>query len=192
MPLQNVPAPAVAHYSTMQRLQRRAVTRARRGWSQIDPRHLSESWRAVLPLVALGIGDAQLDAAIASTGYGAATLARRREYEFPAAFVDPTAFVGVMDDGGDLTAALYSPIITTKRALAGGASLPAALSVGRGRLDQLAHSIITDTGRAAASVDVASRTAIGYTRMLNPPSCDRCAILAGRWYRWNAGFDRHP
>lgn len=192
MSLQNVPAPAVAHYRTMQRLQRRSVIRARRAWDQLDPRYLSESWRAVLPLLALGIGDVQLDAAVAGTGYGAATLARRHEYEFPAAFVDPTAFVGVMDDGGDLSAALYSPIITTKRALAGGASLPAALSVGRDRLDQLAHSIITDTSRAAASVDVATRTAIGYTRMLNPPSCDRCAILAGRWYRWNAGFDRHP
>lgn len=33
---------------------------------------------------------------------------------------------------------------------------------------------------------------IGYVRMLQPPSCDRCAILAGRWYRWNTGFQRHP
>src|SRR5690606_32784856 len=32
----------------------------------------------------------------------------------------------------------------------------------------------------------------GYTRMLNPPSCSRCAILAGRWFRWNDGFQRHP
>jgi hypothetical protein len=28
--------------------------------------------------------------------------------------------------------------------------------------------------------------------MLTPPSCSRCAVLAGRWYRYNAGFDRHP
>ncbi len=28
--------------------------------------------------------------------------------------------------------------------------------------------------------------------MLNPPSCSRCIILAGRWYRWNEGFRRHP
>lgn len=33
---------------------------------------------------------------------------------------------------------------------------------------------------------------IGYVRMLQPPSCDRCAILAGTWYRWNKGFERHP
>lgn len=34
---------------------------------------------------------------------------------------------------------------------------------------------------------------LGYVRMLTPPSsCDRCVILAGRWYRWNQGFERHP
>lgn len=31
----------------------------------------------------------------------------------------------------------------------------------------------------------------GYIRMLNLPSCSRCALLAGRWYGWNAGFKRH-
>jgi hypothetical protein len=28
--------------------------------------------------------------------------------------------------------------------------------------------------------------------MLVPPSCSRCALLAGLRYAWNAGFDRHP
>src|SRR5699024_3123647 len=32
----------------------------------------------------------------------------------------------------------------------------------------------------------------GYVRMINPPSCDRCAILAGKRYLWNEGFLRHP
>ena len=36
------------------------------------------------------------------------------------------------------------------------------------------------------------KVSIGYVRMLNLPSCGRCAVLAGRWYRWNAGFERHP
>lgn len=33
---------------------------------------------------------------------------------------------------------------------------------------------------------------IGWVRMLTPPSCDRCVLLAGRWYRWSEGFERHP
>jgi hypothetical protein len=28
--------------------------------------------------------------------------------------------------------------------------------------------------------------------MLNPPSCNRCVVLAGKWFRWNQGFQRHP
>ncbi len=37
----------------------------------------------------------------------------------------------------------------------------------------------------------ASPTPLGWIRMLTPPSCGRCAILAGRWYGWNDGFQRH-
>lgn len=32
----------------------------------------------------------------------------------------------------------------------------------------------------------------GYTRVLVPPSCSRCTILAGRHYPYSAGFLRHP
>lgn len=38
----------------------------------------------------------------------------------------------------------------------------------------------------------ANGTPVGWVRMLTPPSCGRCAILAGRWYGWNEGFQRHP
>jgi hypothetical protein len=40
-----------------------------------------------------------------------------------------------------------------------------------------------DAGRAVET---------GWVRMLTPPSCSRCAILAGRFYRWSDGFERHP
>jgi hypothetical protein len=32
----------------------------------------------------------------------------------------------------------------------------------------------------------------GWVRMLNPPSCKRCLPLAGKFFRWNQGFQRHP
>jgi hypothetical protein len=31
-----------------------------------------------------------------------------------------------------------------------------------------------------------------WVRVLVPPSCKRCAVLAGRIYRWSDGFQRHP
>lgn len=33
---------------------------------------------------------------------------------------------------------------------------------------------------------------LGWIRVLDPPSCGRCAILAGRFYKWSDGFLRHP
>lgn len=51
---------------------------------------------------------------------------------------------------------------------------------------------IQDAARGAAGISIAARPRIGYVRMLNPPSCSRCAILAGRFYRFNEGFTRHP
>lgn len=189
---QNVPDASAAHYRRMQELQLRAVRRSRRAWARIDPAHLSASWRELLPLLTLSITEVQEDATTAAAGYSAATLAGRDEYAFPRAFVDTNAFVGVLDDGGDLPSAMYMPVITTKHALAGGLTVRQALTVGRGRLDRIVAGAVRDSSRAVASVDVTARDSIGYTRMLNPPSCARCVVLAGRWYRWNAGFDRHP
>lgn len=60
------------------------------------------------------------------------------------------------------------------------------------RFDQLVGSLIQDAGRTAQSVAVAARPKIGFVRVLNPPSCGRCAVLAGRVYRYSQGFDRHP
>lgn len=58
--------------------------------------------------------------------------------------------------------------------------------------DRLIESITTDAARAAESVAVAVRPDIYHVRYVNPPCCARCAILAGRVYRWSSGFERHP
>lgn len=60
-------------------------------------------------------------------------------------------------------------------------------------LDRLVATLVQDAGRSASSVAVASRPNVtAHVRYLNPPSCSRCAVLAGRVYRWSDGFQRHP
>lgn len=60
-------------------------------------------------------------------------------------------------------------------------------------VEQLIASEIQDAGRTASQVEFVSRPDWqNYVRMLNPPSCARCAILAGRIYRDLDHFDRHP
>lgn len=58
--------------------------------------------------------------------------------------------------------------------------------------ERLVAGLVQDSGRAAEQVAVTARPRIGYVRYLNPPSCSRCAILAGRIYRYSEGFLRHP
>lgn len=52
---------------------------------------------------------------------------------------------------------------------------------------------LQDVARSAFSLGMTARPAVeGYVRVLNPPSCSRCAALAGKFFRWNDGFQRHP
>lgn len=60
------------------------------------------------------------------------------------------------------------------------------------QFNQLVSSLAQDSGRAAQSVAIAARPNIGHVRHLSPPSCSRCAVLAGRVYRYSTGFQRHP
>lgn len=60
-------------------------------------------------------------------------------------------------------------------------------------VERLIASEVQDAGRAASQVEFVSRPDWqNYVRMLTPPSCPRCAILAGRIYRDLEGFARHP
>lgn len=60
------------------------------------------------------------------------------------------------------------------------------------RFARLTSSLVQDAGRAAQGVDVATRPRVRFVRHLNLPSCSRCAVLAGRVYRYSEGFQRHP
>lgn len=60
-------------------------------------------------------------------------------------------------------------------------------------LERLILSEVADAGRTASQVEFVARPDWqNYVRMLTPPSCARCAILAGRIYRDLDAFQRHP
>jgi hypothetical protein len=74
-------------------------------------------------------------------------------------------------------------------------SAPSVLDdVDRGyQFDRIVASLVNDAGRSAMGVFTTSRARqYGNIRTLTPPSCSRCAVLAGRFYRWSDGFQRHP
>lgn len=59
-------------------------------------------------------------------------------------------------------------------------------------VDRMVESIVQDAARVAESVAGAVRPNIYHVRYVSPPCCGRCAVLAGRVYRWSDGFLRHP
>ena len=187
-----VPKAAVAHYKAMQRLQALVVLAAAELWAETSLTDLSGSWAAQIPLLTPILAGVQVKAAEAGAAYGGAVLAGQGLYEAPAHFVDPSAFAGVASDGRSLEGLLYAPIPHAKTLIAGGMAPAQAVEQGGKFLTTLVRTQVADAGRGAAGVDTATRRGVGYVRMLNPPSCPRCSILAGKFFRWNAGFDRHP
>lgn len=101
----------------------------------------------------------------------------------------PEGFAGVASDGRDLSSLTYGAVVRARTAEA--TTLSERLSVGSRFLDLVAQTQIQDAARAASSVAVASREGIGWVRVVNPPCCKRCAVLAGRVYRYSQGFQRH-
>ena len=188
----STPETAVKHYRAMLRLQRSARAAAAVAWSSLSAAYLSESWDSASPALVRAVSRLQLDAATRGAGYGGNTLADQGLYEAPEAWVDPSSLAGVSSRGASLGAALYSAIPHTKDLISGGMPERVALARGREVLQMSAAAQVADAGRTAAGLDTFARPRVGYVRMLNPPSCSRCSVLAGRFYRNNEGFRRHP
>lgn len=187
-----IPEAAVAHYKQMQRLQGLVVLAGAQLWGEVSLTDLSGSWAAQVPLLVPVLTGVQVKAAAAGASYGAATLAEQGLYEAPQHFVNPQAFGGIASDGRSLEGLLYGAVPHVKTLIAGGMDPAQALDQGGKFLTTLTRTQVADAGRGAAGVDTATKRQVAYVRMLNPPSCSRCSILAGRVYRWNAGFQRHP
>lgn len=104
--------------------------------------------------------------------------------------VDPLAFVSDTDlvmselDKG-MTAYAY-------RRAAGVPEHYARYS-GASRLIRTARTMAQDSGREAVGVGIAASPSLGgYYRFGVGENCERCAVLFGKWYAWDADFDRHP
>lgn len=155
---------ALDHYERQQRLTAAALVAVRRRkWTDV---------RSIALIVALfqqrAVEDAlaSIDPMLAEQGLDA-PLGHR---------VDARQLAGTASDGRPLVSLFQQ------------AASPDALAL-------MVATQIQDAARGAAGLSIGLRGhggRIGWIRMLNPPSCSRCAILAGKFYRHNQGFARHP
>lgn len=186
------PAAATEHDRRMRLLALQALKVSRHAWRNLSLVDLDRSWAEASAELLVGMQQLMTSAAAEGASFGAMALAQQGAYVPPAGFVNPSAFAQAAPDGRPLDSLLRSPVIRTKELIGAGMMPEQALVAGGKSLDRMTRTVISDTARGAASVDVAARKGVGGIRMLNPPSCARCAVLAGRYYRWNAGFLRHP
>src|SRR5690606_21736999 len=184
---------ALDHYRRRRRLVEEVARAARQTWRQVDRGDIAGSWLALLPRLLAAVMGAQPAAAQPADDYLAAVLAAQGTAPARAGALVPSALVGVAADGRALDTLLYQPAIAAKAALAEGATVPRAMAAGQATLDMIVRTQVADAGRVADQVALtARREATGYVRMVVGAACARCIILAGRWYRWSAGFQRHP
>lgn len=180
------------HYAGMQLLDADAILLVRRAWNSIDRGDIVASWDAATARILLAFTQLQLAAAVAGADYVDKTLLAQGIRSSPDGEVVPGSLIGAASDGRPLDSLLRAPIDVVANRLDEGIGIDDAMDAGRQSVERIAHTQIGDAGRVAAGVDIATRDGIGWTRMLNPPSCSRCVVLAGKFYRWNDGFDRHP
>ncbi|NUP49000.1 MAG: hypothetical protein HOW97_17095 [Catenulispora sp.] len=173
---------------------RSATERTAAAWSGLNPADLSGSWAAFAgPAMVRTVAAAQRFAAAGATAYVSAAVDAQGGDPASEAEVSATAFSGTAADGRSLGGLLYEPVIKAKMAIASGLPVLESLARAGSEVSMLVSTEVADAGREAAGAAMAAtRSVHGYVRMVSGSACSRCIILAGRHYRWNASFLRHP
>lgn len=194
MTVQQLPRAAVRYQTAQTREIAAALAAIRRQWRRMSVRDIDAAWRHVGPMVlsvALTAQDAvsaqvpaYMSAVLRETGQAAA--------DDPAAAARPAALVGATGDGRTVRGFVDQVPIQAKVRIRDGLPPGVALRQAGLALQAGMATILSDTARQAEVVETAVRPVTGYVRMLQIPSCSRCVVLAGRRYKTNQGFERHP
>ncbi len=185
---------ALSLYEEQERIVRAAVQAAASLFNLLDPAAFTASWvrDKIGDRLFLTVARAQELAAMAADVYTGSILSEAGVPPAPEAAVLPRSLAGIASDGRPLEGLLLSPLITASIAVAGGATPTLAKARGVSSLARIVDTQVSDAGRTATSLGIVTRPKVGYVRLVNPGACDRCVILAGRFYRWSDGFLRHP
>lgn len=198
-----VPQAASSHYADQQARKIAALLLIRRLWSQLRAGgNWSEQFTATVgPRIVAVLAESQLATARRADRYAADVINELDlgERATPG-LIRPEAFAGIAGDGRPVDGLVGVAVSVAGQAYnaapadtAPETSARLALETGGRWLEMAASTALADTMRAVTSTAITSRPWVtGYTRMLKPPSCSRCAILAGKFFLYNAGFDRHP
>lgn len=170
-----------------------ALAAVRRQWRRMGP-EFDSSYRMIAPtLLAITVtaqerlaaqGQAYVPAVLAETG-------QTRAVE-PVARVRTAPLVGVAGDGRPVESLLEQATVHARVAVSRGASSAQALESAGKWLNLAVGTVLADTLRQSEALAMGVRPVGGYVRMVQSGACSRCVVLAGKWFRKNQGFERHP
>ena len=144
-----------------------------------------EEWQTAMPglvgLAAVG----RVNGAAAGASFAADLLGSQ-------VGVTPTTWGASASDGRPMAGLLYSAVARGRSLYGSGLSDAQIVEKSGGWLATLVRGQVMDAGRSASVVVTAATHGAGWIRYVSPPCCQRCAVLAGKWFRWNEGFQRHP
>lgn len=182
-------AMAVDFYRRQALTSQAAARRVQERFRGVDVGNLREWVEAHSDELIVPILDGQAEAAGRAAAYVAAQSGVQN-VATPEFDVNPLMFT---TDPDALASMTYSAaVIAPKQAAAAGLSPVLAGRVAARRLVRLASTAVADAGREATQASLVTSGHQGYVRMLQLPSCRDCAVQAGKFFKWNAGFQRHP
>lgn len=193
MSIAGVMKEADRHKRTTEELTSAAFARAGTAWKRVNPGSIVSSWQALSIGVVGAVMIAQSETIISNEDY--------LDYAFNDQNIDgldarlkPSTIVGTMPaTGATLDAALAGVAYHALDHIGRGYSAREAMDGGMLELSRLIQYAVADASRASAQVRIGTaQQNVGYTRVVSAGCCARCAVLAGRFYRWNEGFKRHP
>lgn len=164
------------HYRTQQRIALAGVRAVRRAVTT------SSSVPAAQATVATTLATYQMASALSASRTIAAELGRK-------VLTAPIEYAGSTQLGFPIETAIQTLLDRATRELEG--EIQTLTEQLLASLDLFVESEVIAAGADAASVEIFAEDA-RFVRVLTPPSCDRCTILAGRIYRSGDRFKRHP
>ena len=190
--LQTLPRSADAYGRAQRREIGAAVAAIARLWRRMGP-EFDASYAQIEGQVLAVLDTAQERVATGALAYIPDVLEETRQRVRPPQYeVAPDFMVGTAGDGFATEGLAYGAVTRSKQAVASGYEPAQALAIGGRWLTTATGTLLSDTGRTAEKVAGHSRGVTTWVRMLEPPSCGRCVVLAGKESRRGQAFLRHP
>ena len=192
---QKLPPSAREYASRQDDLTIRVTGAVQRQWNKVGL-NPEAGWLAIAHDVRRILDEGQRQAITAAEAFVPAVIEDTGQSgllgQIPSYRVNQAALIGVAGDGREAITLAAQAAVIARDVLDTGGTIHLAHHAGTTFLDKAIPTLLADTRRTVEKVSMNARGTTHWVRGLNPPSCGRCIILAGKRQRSSRAFLRHP